>query len=469
MKIVSKYTRNVSLLAAFVFILAGCERKLSDEAVEPTFPSTAEVFTDDFIGMGSDFYFPFADAKPDVFSVDITEGFESNSSIRIDVPNAADTGGSYAGAIFRVEGAGRNLTQYNALTFYVKASQGVSLGDVGFGIDYLGDKYRVTTNNVNVSTNWSKVIVPIPDASKLLQERGVFWFAAGTQGTGDNGYALWFDEIKFENLGTIGAPRATIFDGQTNQTQAFVGSTLQVTGLSSVFNLANGQDVTVAAAPSYYNFISSDTNVASVSELGEITIKANGTAEITATVGGLPAIGKLEIGSEGALPQAPTPTRPAADVLSLFSDAYTPAAGINFDPQFGGSTTVTTLVGAPGNEVLDYKSNNYTGIMFDETPLDGSDMNFLHVDVYVQGPTGSIGIQIRDIGGNKMLETDVNTGNPIGDDKDYRQNLNGFAEGEWRSFEIPLSGDIASQKANIGALIITGGPDFIFDNIYFYK
>ncbi len=463
------YTKNISLLGVFVFILAGCERKLSDEAVEPTFPSTAEVFTDDFIGMGSDFYFPFADAKPDVFSVDITEGFESNSSIRIDVPNATDPGGSYAGAIFRTEGAGRNLTKYNALSFYVKASQGVELGDAGFGIDYLGDKYMVTTNNINVSTNWSKVIVPIPDASKLVQERGVFWFAAGTQGTGGSGYTLWFDEIKFENLGTIGTPRATIFDGETIQTQAFVGSTIQVTGLSTVFNLSNGQDVTVAAAPSYYEFTSSDTSVASVDELGVITIKANGTADITATVGGLAAIGKLEIGSEGALPKAPTPTRPQADVLSLFSDAYTPATGINFDPRFGGSTTATTLIGAPGNEVLDYKSNNYTGIMWNESPIDGSSMNFLHVDVYVQGPTGPIGLQIRDIGGNKMLETDVNTGNPIGDDIDYRQNIAGFAEGEWRSFDIPLGGGIASQKANLGALIITGGPDFILDNIYFYK
>lgn len=469
MKIVIKYTRNISLLAAFVFILAGCERKLSDEAVEPSFPSTAEIFTDDFIGMGADFYFPFADAKPDVFSVDITEGFESNSSIRIDVPNATDPAGGYAGAIFRTEGAGRNLTQFNALSFYVKASQGVSLGDVGFGIDFEGDKFQVTTNNVNVSTNWSKVIIPIPDASKLLQERGVFWFAAGTQGTGGSGYALWFDEIKFENLGTIGTPRATIFDGQTNQTQAFVGSNLQVTGLSTVFNLANGQDVTVAAAPSYYNFISSDTNVASVNELGQITIKSNGTADITATVGGVAAIGKLEIGSSGALPMAPTPTRPQAEVLSLFSDAYTPAIGINFDPRFGGSNTVTTLVGAAGNQVLDYKANNYTGIMWDLTPIDGSTMNFLHIDVYVQEATGPIGIQIRDIGSNKTLETDENTGNPIGDDKDFRQNISGFVSGEWRSFDIPLAGDVASQKANLGALIITGGPNFIFDNIYFYE
>ena len=469
MKIFNKHNINLSLLVALLIVVSGCERELSDDAVLPSFASTAEVFTDDFIGMGSDFYFPFADAKPDVFSVDITEGFESNASIRMDVPNATDPGGSYAGAIFRVEGAGRNLTSYDALTFYVKASTGVKLGDVGFGIDYEGDKYRVSTNNVNVGTNWSKVIVPIPDASKLLNERGLFWFAAGTQGTNGSGYALWFDEIKFEKLGNVGTPTATIFNGANTSVQAFVGSTLPITGLTTVFNLVNGQDVSIASAPAYYNFISSDTAVASVDELGIVTIKANGQAEITATLAGKAAAGKLQIGSSGALPTAPTPTHPQANVLSLFSDAYTAATLINYAPGFGGSSTTTTLVETGNGQVLDYKTNNYTGIMFNEDPLDGSTMGFLHLDVYVQNSGGTIGIQIRDIGGNKSLETDVNTGFPQGDDKDYRQDITGFISGAWKSFDIPLGGDIANQKSNLGALIITGGPNFILDNIYFYK
>jgi hypothetical protein len=470
MKILNKFTINSSLLAALLIVVSGCERELSDNVSELKFASTAEVYTDNFIGMGSDFYLPFADARPDVFSIDDNEGFESNSSIRIDVPNDTDPKGPYAGAILRVDGAGRDLTGYNALTFYMKASQGVVLSDVGFGIDYLGDKHQVTMSNITIGTPWSKVIVPIPDASKLLQERGVFWLAAETSATGGLGYVLWIDEIKFEKISTLRQVQSNILDGATSKVQAFVGSTIQITGLNSVFNLPDGQDVTIAGAPGYYEFSSSDTSVASVSELGEVTIKADGTADITATVGGVPAIGKLEIGSEGALPRAPTPTHPEADVLSLFSDAYTPAADINFDPRFGGSNTVTTLVGAAGNQVLDYKSNNYTGIMFDATPLDGSDMNFLHVDVYVQDASGTIGLEIRDIGGNKMLETDESNGNPIGDDKEYRPSITGFTSGAWKSFDIPLAGNIASQKANLGALIIVDGPDnFIFDNIYFYK
>jgi hypothetical protein len=100
MKILSKHHIKISLLAAVLIVQSGCERKKSDDAVLPSFGTTGEIFTDNFVGLGSNFYFPFADAKPDVFSVDTKEGFESNASIRIDVPNDTDPGGAYAGGHF---------------------------------------------------------------------------------------------------------------------------------------------------------------------------------------------------------------------------------------------------------------------------------------------------------------------------------------------------------------------------------
>lgn len=468
MKSFTPQKRYILLAISSLAIITACERTPSDDAVLPTFPTTAEVFTDDFIGMGSDFYFPFADAKPDVFSVDQTEGFESFSSIRIDVPNATDPGGSYAGAIFRVEGAGRNLTGYNALTFYVKASQGVSLGSAGLGIDYLGDKYQVTLNDVNVSTNWTKVIVPIPDPSKLTQARGVFWFAAGTQGTNGSGYTLWFDEIKYEKFKTQRQVRSEINGGAASSIKTFTGSSITLSGLNQTSNLENGKDVTVIAAPHYYSFVSSDTAVASVSPLGIISIKTSGKTDITATLGGVPSEGKLSIESLGNFPQAPTPTRAPGNVKSIFSDAYTSVTGVNYTPGFGGSTTVTSLIQTTNGDILQYTSNNFTGIMFDNT-VDATGYGFLHVDVYVDNPATSIGIQIRDIGANKTIETNVFNGFPEGDDQDYRVNMNGFQAGVWKSFDIPLGGNISNQKNNLGALILTDGPNFYLDNIYFYK
>lgn len=468
-KMKNKLTFRISIIAVLLFFQLGCKRKLSDDAVLPSFSQNGNIFTDNFIGLGSNFYFPFADAKPDVFSVDLKEGFESNASIRIDVPNNTDPTGTYAGAIFRVDGPGRNLSGFDALTFYVKASTGTKLGDVGYGIDYLGDKYQTTVQNVNVGTNWSKVIIPIPDATKLVNERGLFWFAAGTQGTNGSGYTLWFDEIKFERLGTVGNPTSTIIDGQTSVVKSFVGSTINVTGLSHVFNLTNGQEVKVISTAAYYNFSSSNPNIATVNDKGVVTVLAAGKTDITASIKGVPVKGKLSIESKGDLPAAPTPTKPQIDVKSIFSDAYIDATTSNFTPGFGGSTTLTEILTTSSGKVLQYSNNNYTGIMFTENPIDASALGFLHVDVYVENAAAAVGIQIRDIGADKVINTDINTGNPIGDDKDLRITLNGFQVGVWKSFDIPLNGAILNQKNNLGAIIVTGGPNFILDNIYFYK
>ncbi len=469
MNILSKKTILICLASALITAPMGCTREVSDDAVLPTFPKVADVFTDNFIGLGSNFYFPFADAKPDVFSVDMTEGYLSNSSIRIDVPNDTDPSGTYAGAIFRVDGVGRNLTEFDALTFYVKASTGTLLGDVGFGIDYLGDKNRISIQNVNVGTSWSKVIIPIPDPSILLSERGVFWFAAGTQATNGSGYALWFDDIKFEKLGNVGKPTSKIMGGLLSTVNTFVGASVNVTGINHVFNLVNGQDVVVNSTTAYCDFFSSDTSIATVNDEGVVSVLKQGTVEITAAVKGTPALGTLKIISKGDLPGAPVPTRPQVDVKSIFSDAYVDATASNFTPGFGGSTTVTEVLNTGSGEVLQYSTNNYTGIMFTEEPINATPLGFLHIDVYVENANTTIGIQVRDIGANKIIETDVNTGNPLGDDKDLRVNLTGFQTGVWKSFDIPLTGNILNQKGNLGAIIVTGGPNFILDNIYFYR
>jgi len=468
MKMINKLSVQIGVIALFLIVQLGCKRELSEYAVLPQFSNNPYVFTDNFIGLGSDFYFPFADAKPDVFSVDLKEGFESNASVRIDVPNETDPGGAYAGAIFRIDGAGRNLTNYDALTFYVKASTGTKLGDVGFGIDYIQDKHKVSIQNVNVGTNWTKVIIPIPDATQLVNERGVFWFAAGTQETNGAGYVLWFDEIKFEKLGTVGKPTSRILNGEISTVKSFVGATITVSGLNHIFNLTNGQDVIVNSTSAYYNFASSNNSVATVNDSGIVKILAIGTAEITAKVNGVLAKGKLIVESKGNLPGAPTPNRPAIDVKSIFSDAYVNATESNFTPGFGGSTTVFDLLTTSSGKVVQYSNNNYTGIIFGNT-VDASALGFLHIDAYVENASSVIGIQVRDIGANKTIETDVFTGNPIGDDKDKRMSLSGFEAGVWKSFDIPLNAGILNQKSNLGAIIITGGPNFMLDNIYFYK
>ena len=97
------------------------------------------------------FYLPFGGSRFDAASFD-GEGYESEYSIRVDVPNADDPNGNYAGAILRVDGAGRDLSGYDALTFYAKASRGVNIGSVGFGLDFIDDKFEVSASDLSLAT-----------------------------------------------------------------------------------------------------------------------------------------------------------------------------------------------------------------------------------------------------------------------------------------------------------------------------
>ena len=254
---------KIMLLTGLLFVITmSCERDISDQVEFAHLSKTGEIFTDSPIGLGSDFYFPYTGSKATAWSVDEGEGYESFASMRFDVPNANDPAGNYAGAIFRVDGSGRDLTEFDALTFWAKASQGVVIGEVGFGQDFGLNKYQVSENNVSLSTNWQKFVIPIPDASKLFDERGMFWYSAGTQNTGGNGYTFWIDELKFEKLGTIGQPRPAILNGNDVVQDVFDGNDLELTGLTQTFNLGSGINKTVNVAPSYFDFSSSDPSLA---------------------------------------------------------------------------------------------------------------------------------------------------------------------------------------------------------------
>ena len=141
---------KITLLLGFIFIVSSsCERETSDDVEFATFPKNAEVFIDGFSG-GLD-YFPFAGSKLNAFSVDNEVKYKGEASMRLDVPNFGDPEGAYAGAIFP-DTAGRDLSDYDALTFWAKASQAGTINEIGFGNDFGENKYLVTKANLRIST-----------------------------------------------------------------------------------------------------------------------------------------------------------------------------------------------------------------------------------------------------------------------------------------------------------------------------
>lgn len=458
------------LLGTIAIINTSCERELSDDATEATFPKIAEIFTDDFVAMGSNFYFPYGGSKATAWSVDREEGYNSNASMRFDVPNVTDPEGNYAGAIFRTEGAGRNLTDFDALTFYIKASQGVTIAELGFGEDFDQNKYMATITNVSVGTNWTKVIIPIPDASKLVQERGMFRYAAGTQATNGMGYTFWIDDLKFEKLGTIRTIGASIMNGSNASVNTFVGVNSNVTGIISTFNLPNGLNQVVNLSPSYFEFSSSNPTVATVNSSGLVTSLSAGTAIITATINGVQATGSLTVNCAGVFNHAPTPTINQANVISIFSDTYNNIP-VNYYNGYWQpwQTTLSSDFSVNGDNILNYTNFNFVGIEFSSPTVNATSMTHFHIDVFIPGPIAP-GRQLRVI----VVDFGANGVYSGGDDTRHYNIFTApfLVSQSWMSIDIPFSAmtDLAS-RTNLAQIILEGGDGSVIyaDNIYFYN
>ncbi len=462
----------VFLLGLVITLLVSCEREPTDDVAFAKYPSTAEIFLDTPIGLGSDFYFPYLGSKPNVFSVDNQESYEGTSSIRIDVPNANDPEGSYAGAIFRIEGenSGRNLTEYDALTFWAKASQGVTINEIGFGEDFGENKYLASIFNVSLTTNWVKYIVPIPDPSKLIQERGMLRFSASGIGNAGQeiGYSFWLDNVKFEKLGTLAQPKPSILNGENISQTTFIGVDMQISNLTQTFNLGSGYNITEVVAPSYFTFMSSNPNVAVVNELGVVTVLDAGSATITAQLAGVKAMGSLTIESLGNFNEAPLPSKNAANVISVFSDAYT---NVPVDYYNGFFQYQTTLGGAPPlnigtGQVINYSELNFVGIgtFLNVASLDLTNMTHIHIDINVQEAIDSgdfIKIQlINNVGGNETSGSYTIDGSQL-------------TSNSWVGIDVPLSSFSGlSDRNDIGLLFFISDAtiaNIFVDNIYYYK
>ncbi len=480
--------KNILFFGLILLLNTSCERELSNDATNASFAKTAEIFTDTPVGMGTNFYFPYggdannpAGSKPTAWTVDQTVSYKGTASMKFDVPNGNDLGGNYAGGIFRVDGAGRDLSGYDALTFWAKASQGVVAGQFGFGEDFYPNKYIATIKNISLSTVWTKYIIPIPDASKLINEKGMFRYAAGSQGTNGFGYTFWIDELRFEKLGTIGRPRPSIANGVNKIISSFSGVTIPISDLKETFSMPSGIDQSVFPAPNYFVFKSSNTNVATVNDKGEIAVVGTGSAIITGNIGGvlnvltnefeggLNTIDSITINSLGAFLQPPIPTIDPSKVLSIFSDTYTnvPVAYYNgfWTP---GSTTGSADFSVNGNNFLNYTNFNYVGIATSNPTLNCSTMTRIHFNIYIPNsvPTNfDFLMSIEDWGPNQA----DNGGD------DTRQQLfvtrPQVQANTWVTIDRAVT---LANRNNIGLIImenINGSSltNFYIDNLYFYN
>ena len=172
----------------------------------------------------------------------------------------------------------------------------------------------------------------------------------------------------------------------------------------------------------------------------DLTGNASDTVTVTATTTAGPARPTVA---------APVPTISAEDVISIYSDSYTPAC--EWALGSWGQSTVTSLYSVEENEMMKLENFNYLGLELNgnEAAFDASEMTHLHIDVWTPNATQ---FQITPIWGGEALYT-----------------CTPLATETWNSYDIPLTAFAGINLENIYQIKVVGNNTAYLDNIYFYK
>jgi hypothetical protein len=167
-----------------------------------------------------------------------------------------------------------------------------------------------------------------------------------------------------------------------------------------------------------------------------------------------------------ALPEptvaAPTPTKPAADVISLFSNAYT---NVNVDT-WRTSWSAATLadVKVDSNDVKKYSGLDFVGIETVQNQINISAMDMFEFDLWTPNST-TFKFKLVDFGPNGAYDG--------GDDKEHELSVTPTLNG-WNHIAVPIANFTGlTTKSNIAQLIFASVPSgtsvVYIDNIMFSK
>jgi hypothetical protein len=149
---------------------------------------------------------------------------------------------------------------------------------------------------------------------------------------------------------------------------------------------------------------------------------------------------------------APTPTADAADVISLFSDAYTNITVNEWNPGWGQTTTLTDVKLEGNNNTLLYETLDFTGIVTDyDNPTDVSAKTHVHFDYWTKDATTLALKMVNTIAGSEDIES-----------------VSSIAQGAWVGVDIPLS-DYDMDLTKVTQLLFESSSAKVYiDNLYFY-
>ena len=226
-------------------------------------------------------------------------------------------------------------------------------------------------------------------------------------------------------------------------------------------------------------YSSSNSSVATISNNDTFQIVGPGTTTITASQEAsapyLAGSTTTTLTVAAPIPAAPTPpARPAADVKSIFSDAYTNVATLGYGGDVDtynttwcpGNTSLVTLGGNPANKVVNLGCE---GVAFQSGRFDATSFTTFHMDIFTETATMDKAFTVKfsnwsgGAGETNALEYSVTNAN-------FLPSTN---PGAWISLDIPISSFNAingSNKTDFVQFVIASDLGTVYyDNLYLHK
>ena len=165
---------------------------------------------------------------------------------------------------------------------------------------------------------------------------------------------------------------------------------------------------------------------------------------------------------EDTMETAPIPTIGEANVISIYSDAYTSVSVDTFRTEWSDATLEETAI--DDDNVLKYSDVSFLGIETVASQVDASAMTHIHVDIWTEDAE-TFGIKLVDFGADAAFDG--------GDDSEHEIIFDSLTLSEWNSFDIPLSDFTGlTSTTNIAQYILVATPSgeatVYVDNMYFY-
>jgi hypothetical protein len=160
---------------------------------------------------------------------------------------------------------------------------------------------------------------------------------------------------------------------------------------------------------------------------------------------------------------APTPIQLQANVISMFSDAYTNVTVDTWATSW--SAAALTDITIQGNPTKKYTNLDFVGVETVANTIDASGMEFFYLDMWSPNAT-FFAVKLVDFGADGAFGG--------GDDTEHQINIENPAQEEWVSVNLPLSSftGLASTEHLAQYIFVgqpTGATTVYVDNVFFYK